>query len=84
MAKEAFSIRVDSNKVKQLDLLAEQMDRSRNYLVNQAINQFLEVQEALKVKRVKEGGVGAKEERFESDAEVDSLFRNIKNNDQVP
>ncbi len=37
MGTEAFSVRADSQKVKHLDQLAEQQDRSRNYLVNQAI-----------------------------------------------
>ncbi|MFV0276324.1 MAG: CopG family ribbon-helix-helix protein, partial [Parahaliea sp.] len=43
MSTEAFTIRSDSKKVKQLDRLANQMDRSRNYLVNQAIDQLLEL-----------------------------------------
>ena len=42
MGTEAFTIRSDSKKVKQLDMLASQMDRSRSYLVNQAIDQLLE------------------------------------------
>jgi len=41
MSKEAFTVRADSKKVKQLDELADKMDRSRNYLVNQAIDQLL-------------------------------------------
>ena len=43
MGTDAFTVRSDSKKVKQLDRLASQMDRSRNYLVNQAIDQLLEV-----------------------------------------
>ena len=43
MGTEAFTIRSDSKKVKQLDRLAGQTDRSRNYLVNQAIDQLLEL-----------------------------------------
>ena len=42
MGTEAFTIRSDSKKVKQLDRLANQMDRSRNYLVNQAIDNYLQ------------------------------------------
>lgn len=34
MGTEAFTVRTDSKKVKQLDKLAKQQDRSRNYLVN--------------------------------------------------
>ena len=43
MGTEALTIRSDSKKVKQLDMLASQMDRSRSYLVNQAIDQLLEL-----------------------------------------
>ncbi|MCK5431388.1 MAG: ribbon-helix-helix protein, CopG family, partial [Gammaproteobacteria bacterium] len=43
MSTEAFTIRSDSNKVKKLDQLANKLDRSRNYLVNQAIEQYLDI-----------------------------------------
>ena len=43
MATEAFSVRTDSRKVKLLNQLAKQEDRSRNYIVNQAIDQLLEL-----------------------------------------
>ncbi len=54
MGTEAFTVRADSKKVKQLDKLASQMDRSRNYLVNQAIDQLLEIH-AWQIDRTKEG-----------------------------
>ncbi len=73
MSKEAISIRTDSNKVKQLDKLAKQMDRSRNYLVNQAIDQLLELH-AWQIERTEEGVVAADEGRFETDAEVERIF----------
>ncbi|MGB5718503.1 MAG: ribbon-helix-helix domain-containing protein [Gammaproteobacteria bacterium] len=47
-------MRSDSKKVKQLDKLASQMDRSRNYLVNQAIDQLLEIH-AWQIERTCEG-----------------------------
>lgn len=37
MATEAFTIRAESEIVHKLDSLAGSLDRSRNYLVNQAI-----------------------------------------------
>ncbi len=54
MGTEAFTVRADNKKVKQLDKLASQMDRSRNYLVNQAIDQLLEIH-AWQIDRTKEG-----------------------------
>lgn len=73
MDKEAFSVRTDSKKVKQLDRLAKQMDRSRNYIVNQAIDQLLEVH-AWQIARTKEGIKAADEGRFVSDTEMDRIF----------
>ena len=54
MGTEAFTVRADSKKVRQLDKLAKLEHRSRNYLVNQAIDQLLEMQ-AWQVERTKEG-----------------------------
>ncbi|MDA9982736.1 ribbon-helix-helix protein, CopG family [Gammaproteobacteria bacterium] len=73
MSTEAFSVRADSKKVKQLDKLAKQMDRSRNYLVNQAIDQLLTLH-AWQIDRVREGIKAADEGRFASDAEMERIF----------
>lgn len=73
MGTEAFTIRSDSKKVKQLDRLASQMDRSRNYLVNQAIDQLLELH-AWQFERTKEGVRAADEGRFASDAEMERIY----------
>ena len=73
MVTEAFSVRTDTKKVKELDKLAKQMDRSRNYLVNQAIDQLLELH-AWQIERIKEGIKAADEGRFVSDAEMDRIF----------
>ena len=73
MGTEAFSVRADSKKIKQLDRIAKQQDRSRNYLVNQAIDQLLEVH-AWQIERVKEGIKAADEGRFAGDAELTKIF----------
>ena len=73
MGTEAFSVRTDSKKVKQLDKLAEFQERSRNYLVNQAIDQFLELH-AWQGERIKEGIKAADEGRFASDADMGRIF----------
>ncbi len=68
MSTEAFTVRTDHKKLKKLDKLADQMERSRNYVVNQAIDQLLEVH-AWQVERTKEGIKAADEGRFATDAE---------------
>jgi len=41
MATEAFTVRTESDVIHQLDTIADTLDRSRNYLVNQAIKEYL-------------------------------------------
>jgi len=78
MCTEAFSVRADSKKVKQLDKIAKQQERSRNYLVNQAIDQLLELH-AWQSERVKEGIKAADEGRFASDADMAAIFNKYEN-----
>jgi len=78
MGTEAFTVRSDSKKVKQLDKLASEMDRSRNYLVNQAIDQLLEIH-AWQIERTKEGIKAADEGRFASDTEMEQIFNKYEN-----
>ena len=42
MATEAFTVRTGPDIVHQLDHMADTLDRSRNYLVNQAIKEYLQ------------------------------------------
>ena len=78
MGTEAFSVRADSKKVKQLDRIAKQQDRSRNYVVNQAIDQLLELH-AWQNERVKVGIKAAEEGRFASDADMARTFNKYEN-----
>jgi predicted transcriptional regulator len=54
MATEAFTVRAESNLVNQLDHLADTLDRSRNYLVNQALKEYLE-QHAWQIEKISQG-----------------------------
>lgn len=51
-ASEAITIR--TAKVAEIDALADVMDRSRNYIVNQAIEQYLETN-AWQMRRISDG-----------------------------
>ena len=73
MSTEAFSVRTDSKKVKQLDKLAKQQDRSRNYLVYQAIDQLLSLH-SWQEERIKEGIKAADNGRFASDTEIKRIL----------
>jgi predicted transcriptional regulator len=52
--ESAFTIRIAKDKQKQLDQLAKSMDRSRNWVVNQAIEQYLDLQ-AWQVEAIQKG-----------------------------
>jgi predicted transcriptional regulator len=54
MATEAFTVRAEADIVHQLDFLADSLDRSRNYLVNQAIKEYLETH-AWQVEKITQG-----------------------------
>jgi predicted transcriptional regulator len=73
MKTEAFTVRIESKKVKQLDKLAGRLDRSRNYLVNQAIDHLLELN-AWQEEKTRTGIQAADEGRFVSDAEMGRIF----------
>ena len=54
-----ITVRTDKQMVNAIDALAGAMDRSRNYVVNQAIQQYLDAN-AWQVERIKEGLADAK------------------------
>ncbi|MDD2760977.1 MAG: ribbon-helix-helix protein, CopG family [Methylomonas sp.] len=54
MATEAFTVRTESDIVHQLDSMAGALDRSRNYLVNQALREYLKTH-ARPIEKVTQG-----------------------------
>lgn len=62
-------ITIRTAKVAEIDALASALDRSRNYIVNQAIEQYLEAN-AWQVEKVQEGISAAREGRVRPAAEV--------------
>lgn len=54
MATEAFTVRSESELVAKLDHLAGSLDRSRNYLVNQALKEYLE-HHAWQIEKISQG-----------------------------
>lgn len=45
MEKQIISFRLQSDKVAALDTLAESLDRDRTYLLNQAVQAYLDIQQ---------------------------------------
>lgn len=52
MSIKKFSIAVDIETVNVLDTLAKKTERSRNWLINKAINEFLEKEKVRKILQI--------------------------------
>jgi predicted transcriptional regulator len=72
-ASISTSFRADKDKLQRIDALANSMGRSRNWLVNEAIDSFLEYQEWFAAE-VREGIAAADRGDFASPEEVDGIF----------
>lgn len=73
-----ISFRLDEDKIKALDGLAETVDRDRTYLLNEAVSNYLELQ-AYHVSLIREGLKAVKEgrtvETFDVRARIAKLAR---------
>ena len=72
MSESVFTVRIDPKKQERLDRLAKQLDRPRNYLVSQAIDNFLEVQ-AWQIEQTRNALAEAEAGDFATDEEIESL-----------
>ena len=70
---EPITIRTTKETVDEIDALATAMDRSRNYVINQALQQYLEAN-AWQVQRIEEGLAAAREGRVRL---ADDVFADI-------
>ena len=71
---EPITIRASKDVVSQIDTLAASMDRSRNYVVNQAIHQYLAYHHVLHQK-IEQGLNDAKEGRL---TPADDVMKEIR------
>jgi predicted transcriptional regulator len=74
MTGKNISIRTDAEKLQAIDAMAAQRDRSRNYIINEALDRYLE-EERDWVVRVKQGLAEADAGIFASDDEVETFFK---------
>ena len=73
-AQISAPITVRTSKVAEIDALASAMDRSRNYIVNQAIEQYL-ASNAWQMQRIAEGLSAAKSGQV---VPAETVFENIE------
>ncbi|WP_203434349.1 CopG family ribbon-helix-helix protein [Nitrosococcus halophilus] len=78
-----FTVRIDPEKQKQLDAIAQQLDRSRNYVVNQAIEEFLDTH-AWQVEHIRAGLDAAEQGAFATDEEMEAIFNRYRPEEGTP
>jgi predicted transcriptional regulator len=75
-ALKTISFRMKSDTVDTLDELADTMDRDRTYLLNEAVERYLELNE-YHIKLIKKGLRAAKEGKLVSHAEVKKMINKM-------
>jgi len=73
---KVFTVRVPAEVKDQIDALAENMDRSRSWIVNQAIETYIRHNEWF-IREVQKGMDAAERGEFASPEEVEATFRRL-------
>lgn len=71
---KATTVRIDDDTLGRIDGLADELSRSRSWVINQAIERFLDYEEWF-VQEVKEGLREVERGEFATDKEVADTFR---------
>jgi predicted transcriptional regulator len=78
MARENVTFRLDSEKRAALDAIAAGMDRDRSYILNEAINLYLEMHQ-WQIQEIQKGIEEADAGDFATDEEVQAVFARLTN-----
>ena len=73
MTKQTVSFRTDAERIKALDAIAEGQDRNRSYLINEAIDNYLDVQ-AWQREHIRKALAAADAGEIATDEEVAETF----------
>lgn len=72
--KLGISLRIEEDKIEELDQLAQVTQRDRSFLINEAIENYLEVQK-WQVEHIKAALQQASDGEFASPDDVESVFK---------
>jgi predicted transcriptional regulator len=75
-ALKTISFRIPADTVESLDELAENMDRDRSYVLNEAVENYLRLNE-YHIKLIKKGLRAAEEGKLVSHADVKKMIRKM-------
>jgi predicted transcriptional regulator len=73
---KTISFRMPVEHVETLDALAETLDRDRSYVLNEAVEQYLELNQ-YHIELINKGLQAAKERKFVSHSAVKDMIRNM-------
>jgi predicted transcriptional regulator len=73
MSKESITLRIEQEKKEALDAIAAGLDRDRSYVINQAIDAYLELYE-WQIEEIKKAIAEADAGKFAKDKDVDAFF----------
>lgn len=73
MAKETIAFRLDEGKRVALDAIAQSLDRDRSYVINEAIENYLEVHQ-WQIEEIKKAIAEADAGKFASEEKVNNFF----------
>ncbi|MDK2407958.1 ribbon-helix-helix protein, CopG family [Aphanizomenon sp. PH219] len=76
MSKENITFRIDSSKKAAIDALAKGINRDRSYILNEAVNAYLEMYQ-WQIKEIHQGIAEAEAGDFASDEEVTATFAKL-------
>lgn len=74
MKQATISFRANADQVKDIDLVAANLDRDRSYIINEAITAYLELYR-WQISHIKEGIRQADAGEFASEEEIAKVFR---------
>ena len=77
MADQPLSVRLDPALLQKLDKLADATQRSRSFLITDAITEYLAAND-WQVAKIKEAIEAADRGEFASDEEVEAVFKKIR------
>ncbi|MBS3029952.1 CopG family transcriptional regulator [Dolichospermum sp. ST_con] len=76
MSKENITFRIDSSKKVAIDALAQGINRDRSYILNEAVNAYLEMYQ-WQIEEIQKGIAEADAGDFASDEEVKETFARL-------
>ncbi len=77
MNKQIITFRTTPSKTKKLDELAASVDRDRSFIINEAVDEYLEVRR-WQTAHIREGLKQANSKRFASATKVKSVFKKLR------